>query len=319
MADLVESQEVVDTPQTEEEYFADIERKFLAGELKEEDESKSQGEDAEISKEETTAESTEETDEEESSDDVGDELPTDEGPAIKENKRLREKNREVAQQLEELRSKVEKLEAPKEDQPETIDSKIKASNLDELLQAEANVEDLIHQARAEEDTDKLRQLNEARVKIKKEILTRPAKEQEVKTELRKAESEWGEFEEEVLKAHPSLKNEESALRKSMQAFAQKRPHLMKQLGNETGGMMALAAALVLNKPSKSEGKGKQQQQPTLVEEMEKIAENSVSKTPASQAGGAGSKSVNVDNLTDEQMDDITNRLKSGTMKLSDLG
>lgn len=319
----MESQETVVEPQTEEEYFADVEQKILSGELKLEespDESQPSEESPKTESKEDGTESDDDT-EGESTEDVDDVLPTAEGPAIKENKRLRENKRELSQELEDLKAKVSRLEAPKDDpkDDDPVLKKIKSSSIEELLKAENNVDNMLYKARVDEDEDRLAQLSDMKVKLKKELLERPGQDQASANELKSAEKEWSALEAEVTKAHPSLLKQDSQLQKDIKAFVDNNSHLMKHLGSDVGGMLALGMVLSGQKASPKSKQGEHKQQPSLVDEMEKIAGYSTPKTPSAKSSGDETKGVNVNQLTDEQMDDIAFKIKSGDMKLSDLG
>jgi len=204
-------------------------------------------------------------------------VPSEEGPAIKENQRLRQKNREVTEQMESLQNQLEALSArvTESSAPKKEPSQIEKASTDDLLRAETQVETKLYEAIAQGDSEAVQNLTEAKSKIKAELVKRPAMEMTKHQEEEEARKQWTALEELVVNAVPDIKDKSSAIYKAAEEWAGKNKALMKAYGDHLGGVLATAQALIL---SKSTTKQDKQAIKSVTKEMEKIAESSVSKS-----------------------------------------
>ncbi len=279
-----------------EQEEAELTQQYLAGEFTEDGPVKKEGE-GDTPEEEPNEEETEET-------------PGEEGPAIKENKRLRQKNREIneamdqmKQQLQELSEKVSKAnEKPKDD----AQSRLEKATIDELIEAETTIEQRLYEAYQSEDRETVNKLIALKKEIKSEIVKRPSVQMGKQQEEDLAAQQWASLEESIVQAIPEVKDSTSALYKKAEAFAKENSALMKKLGN-AGGLIALAQALTLSKPSSREGKKAVK---NVVEEMERIAETT---TSAPKSTGASSKTtpINFNALKDEDFEELYSKMQRG--------
>ena len=282
-------EEVVDKPfETEEEYEA-AKAQLLKGEdsSKEEEEGK-------------TPDSSE----------VEAKTEDDEGPAIKESKRLRQLNRELKEELDQLRGKVDELSKKPEEKPD----RLKTATLDELLEAEDALDEKIYEAKQSGDEDLLRKLRDAKRKVKSEMLARPAKDISSKSKQEKAVTQFQSIVSLVKESYPELGDKSSKLYKQSEQYYKENTELMEQLG-ELGQYFAVLASLA-QKPAK--GKEEVKEKKNIVKEMENIIENSTSRTP-NTASQKNSKAMRISELSDKEFDEVWNKVKMKEMDLAQLG
>lgn len=205
---------------------------------------------------------------------------------VKENQRLRQKNREVTEQMEELRSQLEALSSrvAESDTPKTEQTQIQKASTEDLTAAEIQLQQKLYDARQEGNEEAVRQLTTALKSVKTELLERPSQSVLKKQEEAEAKAQWDALEAAVVSAVPDIKNKSSAIYKSAEEWAGKNQALMKLYGAHLGGVLATAQALI---NSKAKTKSEKQAVKSVAEEMEKIAESSVSKpgstgTPSNQ-------------------------------------
>lgn len=296
MSEEGKEQEVVDKPFETEEEFETEKLKVLEGLKGEPGEEKDEVQE----------------DDEESSDKEDDETKS-EGPAVKESKRLRQLNRELKEELEELRSKVDALSRQPEKTEEKVD-KLKAASLDELIEAEEALDDHIFNARQEGDSDRVAQLRAAKKKVRAEMLSRPAKDISSKSKKETAASQFSKIVGLVQKSYPELGDKSSSLHKKAQEYYNGNPELMEQLG-EIGSYFAVLASLA-DRPAK--GKEEVKEKKNVVKEMETIIENSTSRTPNTASKG-NSKALSVATLSDKEFEDVYNKVKMKELDLAQLG
>jgi ElaB/YqjD/DUF883 family membrane-anchored ribosome-binding protein len=265
--------------------------------------------------EETAEETSEESNEEE-----GTAIPEGEGPAIQENKRLREKNRELTETLTGLQSQLNAI-SQKVDQQAVEKPKektIKNATNDELLQAEVNLEQKLLQAyqNAQEHgmEEMISKLSDMKLKIRQELLTRPAQAVEAQSTQEKASEQLASLTEKIGKAFPDFKDKQSALFSQASDFVKQNPELFKGIDQRVGEIVAVAGALIQTK-SPQEQKGKNVK--NVVKEVENIMQSSTSKLSSTQSP-KNSKAVNVDEWTDDQVDAFFNDVQEGKKTFKDL-
>lgn len=227
--------------------------------------------------------------------------PSEEGPAIKENQRLRQKNREVNEQMESLQQQLEALSArvtessapAKEEQ-----TQIQKASTEDLLRAETQIETKLYQAIADGDDEAKGRLTEAKASIRAELMERPAMKMAKVKDEEEAKFQWTALENAVLEAVPDIKDKSSDIYKAAQKWAENNKALMKAYGSHLGGVLATAQALIL---SKSTPKSSKQAIKSVTQEMEKIAESSVSRS-GSSASQKGKTEANYKFMSDEDFE-----------------
>lgn len=283
-------EEVVDKPfETEEEYEA-AKAELLKGQEESKEEEKEEPSDV------SEVEAKTETD--------------DEGPAIKESKRLRQLNRELKEELDQLRGKVDELSK----KPEEKQDRLKTASLDELLEAEDALDEKIYEAKQSGDDDLLRKLRDAKRKVKSEMLSRPANDISSKSKQEKAVTQFQSIVNLVKDSYPELSDKSSKLYKQSEQYYKENAELMEQLG-EIGQYFAVLASLA-QKPAK--GKEEVKEKKNIVKEMENIIENSTSRTP-NTASQKNSKAMRVSELSDKEFDEVWNKVKMKEIDLAQLG
>ena len=313
--------DTADISANDEQEMAELELKFLAGDLDKPAEADEEGEAEEPAEPKAEAQSLEEPPAKEA--EVETPEPTGEGAAIQENKRLRAQKREAREEVETLRAQLQALEqrvakaVPAETPAATkTDAKtaIKAATMEELLQAEESLDEQLVEAKQAGDAALVDRIRKTKLQVREELYQRPAQAQANEARVSKAQAQWQSLEHQLTKTLPELKDKDSTLMKTVKSFADDNPELMAQLGEHVGGIVATAQAIIQTHQTK----GPKPKAANLVNQLEAITQSSVSKG-GSSASPQASKSVDVDRLTDEQMDEMANKIKAGEMSLSALG
>ena len=298
----MEDEVVEQSPELTDEQLDEVEQKFLSGDLVEGEEPKA---------EETEAEEPDESDSTEE-----EEPPKEEGPAIQENKRLRQRNRELGDEMKALRDQVNELsqKMTQKDEPKAKEDRLSTASMDELLDAKDQLDEALYEAKQQEDQERVAKIRSAKRKVEQELLSRPNKQAKESETIDKAKAQWRSLEEQVVEAMPEIKQEDSKVYKAAMQYAKDNPELMKSLG-EAGGLVAIAAAIAtLNKGTK-QGKATTK---NLVKEVEQIVESSTGRTPSTTAP-KGSKAVDIHSMKDEDMDELWEKIKMGEKSIGVLG
>lgn len=281
--------EVTEPGMLTDEQAAEIEEKYLKGELTEESGPEKVEEEAETEEEEEV-------------------VAEEEGPAIKEAKRLRQKNREISEEMEELRNQLNALSSKvTETEKEEKQTQIQKATTDQLLNAEIQLEQKLYEARQEGDADTIKQLTQVQREIKTELMTRPSQELSKKQTEDEAKAQWSAFEKAVIEAVPDITDKSSAIYKAAEKWASENKALMKMYGDTLGGVLATAQALIM---SKSTTKSAKKAIKSVTEEMEKIAESSVPKS-GSSGSQQGKSATDYKSMTDEQFEEEYRKMMAG--------
>ena len=296
-------EEVVEqSPELTDEQLDEVEQKFLSGDL--------------VEGEEPKKEEPEEKESEESDSTEKEGPPKEEGPAIQENKRLRQRNRELGDEMQALRDQINELsqKMTQKDEPKKGEDRLATASVDELLDAKDQLDEALYEAKQQEDQERVAKIRSAKRKIEQELISRPNKQAKETEIVDKAKSQWRDLESQVLEAMPEIKQEDSKVYKAAMKYAQDNKELMQSLG-EAGGLIAIAAAIAtLNKGTK-QGKSATK---NLVKEVEQIVESSTGRTPSTTAP-KGSSSVDIRTMKDEDMDELWDKIKMGERSIGEIG
>lgn len=297
----MEEEVVEQAPELTDEQLDEVEQKFLSGDL-EEGESKEEAVEDEDQKE---SDSTEE-----------EEPPKQEGPAIQENKRLRQRNRELGDEMQALRDQLNELsqKVTQKDEPKPKEDRLSSASLEELLDAKDQLEEALFEAKQQEDQERVAKIRQAKRKIEQEVLTRPGKQAKTQETTEKAQAQWRGLEEAVLEAMPDIKQKDSKIYQAAQQFAKDNPELMNSLG-QAGNLIAIASSLVMLNKGTKQGKSTTK---NIVKEMEQIVESSTGKTPSTTAP-KGSSSVTISTMKDDDLDALWEDIKQGNKSIGVVG
>ena len=297
----MEEEVVEQTPEPTDEQLDEIEQKFLSGDLKEGEEPKEEEPEAQPEESDSTEE---------------EEPPKQEGPAIQENKRLRQRNRELGDEMQAMRDQLNDLsqKMTQKDEPKEKVDRLSTASVEELLDAQDQLDDALAEARQQDDQERINKIRQGKRKIQQELLARPNKQAEADQTIKKAQSQWKNLEAAVTEAMPEVTQKDSKIYQAAMQYAKDNPELMQAMG-EAGGLIAIAATLVtLNKGTK-QGKSATK---NIVTEMEKIVETSTGKTPSTTAP-KGSSAINIQSMKDEDMDQLWDQIKMGEKSIGVLG
>lgn len=294
---------VEQSPELTDEQLDEVEQKFLSGELVEGEEKKPE--------EETEAEEPDESDSTEE-----EEPPKEEGPAIQENKRLRQRNRELGDEMQALRDQINELsqKMTQKDEPKEKEDRLAKASVDELLDAKDQLDEALYEAKQQEDQERVAKIRMAKRKVEQELLTRPTKQAKESEAISKAKSQWQSLESAVVEAMPEIKQTDSKIYKAAAQYAQDNPELMQSLG-EAGALVAIAASIITMNKGTKQGKSATR---NLVKEVEQIVESSTGRSRSTTAP-KGSSSIDIRSMKDDDMDELWEKIKMGEQSIGVIG
>ena len=296
-------EEIVEqSPELTDEQLDEVEQKFLSGDLVEGEEPKKKEPEIEDSEE---SDSTEE-----------EEPPKEEGPAVQENKRLRQRNRELGDEMQSLKAQVNELsqKMTQKDEPKKGEDRLATASVDELLDAKDQLDEALYEAKQQEDQERVTKIRSAKRKIEQELLTRPTKQAKEHETVNKARSQWQSLESSVIEAMPEIKQTDSKVYKAAAQYATDNPELMQSLG-EAGALVAIAASIITMNKGTKQGKSATR---NLVKEVEQIVESSTGRTRSTTAP-KGSSSIDIRTMKDDDMDDLWDKIKMGERSIGEIG
>lgn len=296
-------EEIVEqSPELTDEQLDEVEQKFLSGDLVEGEEPKKKEPEIEDSEE---SDSTEE-----------EEPPKEEGPAVQENKRLRQRNRELGDEMQSLKAQVNELsqKMTQKDEPKKGEDRLATASVDELLDAKDQLDEALYEAKQQEDQERVTKIRSAKRKIEQELLTRPTKQAKEHETVNKARSQWQSLESSVIEAMPEIKQTDSKVYKAAVQYATDNPELMQSLG-EAGALVAIAASIITMNKGTKQGKSATR---NLVKEVEQIVESSTGRTRSTTAP-KGSSSIDIRTMKDDDMDDLWDKIKMGERSIGEIG
>ena len=290
---------------TEDKEYQELEAAFLSGKLTDE---------GEAEEEQSSKESQESEEKEESSEDA----PKSEGPAIQENKRLREKNRELNESLEDMARRLGELEKKtSEPKEEKKPNPLEKFSMEQLVETEVSLDQQLRTAYEDGDQQKVKELSGMKQMLRMEMSTRPQVEAERKREEREAQQQWAQLEESVQTQHPDLLKKDSETMKSAQEFLKKNPALAKLMG-PYAGIVSLAQAVLLKQQSQPNPK-KEDPKGDLVKELERVSKSATKRTPSTAPVKTESQVVVPDPDKDmDKFDQLWQDVRSGKIKLEGL-
>ena len=296
-------EEIVEqSPEHTDEQLDEVEQKYLSGDLVEGEEPKKKEPEIEDSEE---SDSTEE-----------EEPPKEEGPAVQENKRLRQRNRELGDEMQSLKAQVNELsqKMTQKDEPKKGEDRLATASVDELLDAKDQLDEALYEAKQQEDQERVTKIRSAKRKIEQELLTRPTKQAKEHETVNKARSQWQSLESSVIEAMPEIKQTDSKVYKAAVQYATDNPELMQSLG-EAGALVAIAASIITMNKGTKQGKSATR---NLVKEVEQIVESSTGRTRSTTAP-KGSSSIDIRTMKDDDMDDLWDKIKMGERSIGEIG
>ncbi len=273
---------------------------------------------AEESEAEETTEA--ESDESEQGGEDAERMPS--GPAVAENKRLREKNRELANEAATLREemaringRLDELSKPKSAEAATsVEAQISAANEADLLSAKQNLELKMFEANQDGDREGYTKSVNMKALIEQELRSRQKAEASAAPAKASAEQQFTDIRSKIVDRFPALREEGSDMRKHVETFMRDNDALMQQLG-PLGEVMAIAAVVGLNDAA-PRGKSPGAMAAKIETGINQVVQNAVSRkqgstTPAKRSG------VKVPS-TREGVDAVVSQLERGELSFDDL-
>ena len=225
-------------------------------------------------------------------------------------KRVRELNRERSSEITATNERLAKMEGRLEERGGGSQNKMASYSDRELVKLQMQWEDHKDTARAGNDApglDKAKSNIEAiRMELHERSTTSAAKASEAKLDEAAILDEAASLIKDAVEAWPDLQNEDSEIFQAAQAEFKSRPKVYKQLG-VFADMVAVSAALSKNPKLAGTGRDRAVRK-AVIKDITKAAEDAV------HAGGGSAAvktSVNVDNMSTEDIEAAAERIKAG--------